>query len=213
MNHDMKDLRKSYEKYTLTEEEAGLDPIAFFKVWFLLAQNEKQEEPNAMFLATVDPSGQPSGRVVLLKEILDGDFVFLTNYDSKKGKDLETNPKAALTFFWQSQERQIRIQGSVSKVETSYAKEYFTKRPRVSQLGALASNQSSIVPNRNSLEVKFAELERKYQGQDVPMPEKWGGYRLKPNLIEFWQGRQGRLHDRLEYKLIDHVWTRNRLSP
>ncbi len=213
MNHDLNEMRKSYEKYTLNEEDAGSDPIVFFKVWFQLALDEKEEEPNAMLLSTVSPEGQPSARVVLLKEIKDGDFVFFTNYDSRKGKDLENNPKASLTFFWASQERQIRIEGSVSKVSKQSSLEYFAKRPRISQLGALASLQSTVVPNRQYLEDQFTNIEKKYEGKDVPMPETWGGYALNPTRIEFWQGRQGRLHDRIEFSKKGNDWTRCRLSP
>jgi pyridoxamine 5'-phosphate oxidase len=213
MNHDMKDMRKSYEKYTLNEEDTGLDPISFFQKWFQLAKQENVEEPNAMTLSTVSKDGQPSGRVVLLKEIANGDFIFYTNYDSRKGKEIEENPKAALTFFWQKQERQIRIEGVISKVLRATSLDYFEKRPRVSQLGALASHQSAIVPNRDYLENVFAKLENDLEGKPVPMPETWGGYALNPNRIEFWQGRQGRLHDRLEFIRTKESWKRNRLSP
>jgi len=213
MNHDMTDMRKSYEKYTLSEEDTGDDPIHFFQKWFLLAKEENEEEPNAMVLSTVNQDGQPSGRVVLLKEIDQGCFVFYTNYESRKGRELDHNPKASLTFFWASQERQVRVEGIVSKVSKESAITYFSKRPRVSQLGALASKQSTIVPDRIFLEKIFDKLEKDLEGKPVPMPESWGGYGLTPTLIEFWQGRQGRLHDRLEFKKTPTGWIKNRLSP
>jgi pyridoxamine 5'-phosphate oxidase len=213
MNRDLNEMRKSYEKYTLSEDEAGLDPILFFQKWFELARKENVEEPNAMFLATVNREGQPSGRVVLLKEVSGGEFVFFTNYESRKAMELAFNPKASLTFFWHSQERQIRIEGTVSKVSKETSLAYFAKRPRVSQLGALASKQSSVVTDRSVLEARLLELETSLEGKPVPMPEEWGGYTLRPKLIEFWQGRQGRLHDRIQFTRESDAWTRERLSP
>ncbi|TGL63870.1 pyridoxamine 5'-phosphate oxidase [Leptospira ognonensis] len=213
MNHDMTEMRKSYEKYTLSEEDAGLDPILFFQKWFSQAKEEKAEEPNAMVLSTVSQEGQPSSRVVLLKEIAQGEFVFYTNYDSRKGKEMAHNPKVALTFFWHHQERQIRIEGTVKKVSKETSLLYFDKRPRVSQLGALASHQSRVVPDRLYLETILAKLEKDLDGRPVPMPEAWGGYSVNPSLIEFWQGRRGRLHDRLEFLKTNEGWKRQRLSP
>ncbi|GBF49513.1 pyridoxine/pyridoxamine 5'-phosphate oxidase [Leptospira ryugenii] len=213
MNRDLKDMRKSYEKYSLLESEASADPLELFHAWFALAEEEGIEEPNAMFLATVDTEGQPSGRVVLLKEIREGGFVFFTNYQSRKGKDIQHNQKVALTFFWHSQERQIRIEGTAGKKDESYARNYFAKRPRVSQLGALSSKQSEVVPDRTFLETEFERLETLYEGKEIPMPEDWGAYIVYPHRLEFWQGRQGRLHDRLLYTKNNGIWERCRLSP
>ncbi|TGN20210.1 pyridoxamine 5'-phosphate oxidase [Leptospira idonii] len=206
-------MRKSYEKFTLSEEDAGNDPISFFHRWFEIAKQENVEEPNAMHLATVNKEGQPSGRVVLLKSVVDGNFLFFTNYDSRKGKNLSGNPKASLTFFWASLERQVRIEGTVSPVSRQDSIDYFSKRPRVSQLGAYISNQSEIVPNREYLESLYRKYDQEFEGKEIPTPENWGGYSLEPNLIEFWQGRKGRLHDRIQFVLREGRWKRDRLSP
>ncbi len=206
-------MRVSYEKYTLSEVDAGTDPILFFQKWFSLAKDEKVIEPNAMTLSTVNKEGQPSARIVLLKEISNGEFVFYTNYDSRKGMEMNVNPKVALTFFWANQERQVRIEGNVQKVSKETSEIYFAKRPRISQLGALASKQSLEVPDRDFLEKQFSKLETELDGKPVPMPESWGGYSVNPTRIEFWQGRTGRLHDRLEFTKMQTGWSRRRLSP
>ncbi|WP_411822287.1 pyridoxamine 5'-phosphate oxidase [Leptospira sp. 'Mane'] len=212
-NDHLQDMRKSYEKFTLNEEETGNDPILFFQKWFSIAEKEKTEEPNIMHLSTVSRDGQPSGRIVLLKGISNNRFLFFTNYDSRKGKELEENPKAALTFFWAGQERQVRIEGSVTKVSREESVDYFSKRPRISQLGAIASKQSSVVPDRNYLEQQLEHYEKEWEGKDLPTPEEWGGYALFPHMIEFWQGRKGRLHDRILFTRTEEGWRKERLSP
>ncbi|WP_425460544.1 pyridoxamine 5'-phosphate oxidase [Leptospira ilyithenensis] len=212
-NEHMEDMRKSYEKFTLSEEETGNDPILFFQKWFSIAEEENVEEPNVMHLSTVSKDGQPSGRIVLLKGISENKFLFFTNYDSRKGKELEENPKAALTFFWANLERQVRIEGSITKVSRKESIDYFSKRPRVSQLGAIVSKQSSVVPDRNYLEKELERYEKELEGKDVPTPEEWGGYGLAPHRIEFWQGRKGRLHDRIQFTLTGEGWQKDRLAP
>tara|TARA_B100001939_G_scaffold239196_1_gene206737 strand:+ start:258458 stop:259135 length:678 start_codon:yes stop_codon:yes gene_type:complete len=208
---DMKDLRREYEKRVLEESTTGMDPFALFRSWFEEAR-EQEDDANAMSLATVDGRGQPDVRIVLLKDLRADGFVFFTNYDSKKGLDLEANNRAGLCFFWRGQERQVRIQGQTKRVSTSESEEYFHSRPLESRYGALASHQSEPVPSREILEERMAELKDKY-GDHPPRPETWGGYVLEPERIEFWQGRPGRLHDRLLYEKDGEGWRRMRLSP
>jgi pyridoxamine 5'-phosphate oxidase len=166
-----------------------------------------------MMLSTADVNGNPSARIVLLKEIDDSGFVFYTNYGSRKGKDLKENPKAALTFFWDELLRQIRIEGRIEKISKETSKKYFSSRPRESQIGAWVSAQSSVIPNREILENKFDELEEKFGNEEIPLPHFWGGYRVIPNYFEFWQGRENRLHDRICYKKENDEWKIFRIAP
>jgi pyridoxamine 5'-phosphate oxidase len=166
-----------------------------------------------MMLSTADVNGNPSARIVLLKEIDDSGFVFYTNYGSRKGKDLKENPKAALTFFWDELLRQIRIEGRIEKISKETSKKYFSSRPRESQIGAWVSAQSSVIPNREILENKFDELEEKFGNEEIPLPDFWGGYRVIPNYFEFWQGRENRLHDRICYKKENDEWKIFRIAP
>lgn len=208
------DLRRDYASRALTEDQANLDPIRQFSAWFDEAVSAELLDVNAMTLATVSPSGDPAARIVLLKGFDDGGFVFFTNYESAKGRELAATPRASLLFFWVELERQVRITGSVTRVSTAESDEYFHSRPVESQVGAWASAQSTAVAGRATLEARFAELSAQYAGQVVPLPPFWGGYRVKPERMEFWQGRASRLHDRLYYvRQADGSWARSRLSP
>jgi len=186
--------------------------IALYKLWSAIC-NHRPADINAMTLATVDKDGKPSTRTVLLKSVDERGFIFFTNYDSRKGRELAENPNAALTFFWQELERQVCVAGSVSKLPAAESEKYFKSRPRGSQIGAWASNQSEAIPDRAFLEVKWRELEKKFP-DDIPLPLNWGGYILRPERIEFWQGRPSRLHDRFHYtRLADGSWKIDRLAP
>lgn len=206
-------LREDYSKHSLDESDVNSDPVEQFESWMKEAIDAEVPEPNAMTLSTVDANNKPHSRVVLLKGIEEGDFVFYTNWQSEKGSELEQNPNAALCFLWLELERQVRIEGVAEKLSQEESEEYFKKRPYKSQIGALASNQSSVVPNREFLEKRFEELEEKYNEGDVPKPESWGGYRIKPEILEFWQGRRSRLHDRIKYEKVGNKWDIKRLSP
>ncbi|MFL6351352.1 MAG: pyridoxamine 5'-phosphate oxidase [Bryobacteraceae bacterium] len=209
------DLRENYGRGELTEQNCETNPIVQFERWMKDAQHADSKEPNAMVLATVTREGRPSARVVLLKEVSDLGFVFYTNYSSRKAGQLETNPFAALTFYWPELERQVRAEGEVRRVPRQQSEAYFRTRPKGSQLGAWASHQSEVLPSRQPLEARLKELEDAYADQgDIPVPEFWGGYCLVPDAIEFWQGRPNRLHDRLRYRK-DGVsgWILERLSP
>ncbi|TGK47373.1 pyridoxamine 5'-phosphate oxidase [Leptospira bouyouniensis] len=206
-------MRNSYERSVLSEQTAGTDPLALFSLWFTEAKEEKELEPNAMSLATVNKEGQPSVRIVLLKGLIRNEFQFFTNYLSDKGKDIAENNRVALNFFWPKLERQIRIEGTVSKITKEESEAYFKIRPRESQIGAHTSNQSSVVSSREELESKFKSLSKEWEGREIPMPEFWGGYSVYPTKIEFWQGRVGRLHDRILFERKNSSWERTRLSP
>ena len=213
---DLQDLREDYTHSELLESNASEDPLRQFEAWFAAARSARIAEPNAMILATAAPDGRPAARVVLLKEVNPrGGFVFYTNYRSRKGEELSANPYAALCFNWLEQQRQVRIEGRVERVPAEDSTAYFQSRPRGSQLGAWASPQSSVVPNREVLEAQVSELEAEFSGQDnLPRPDHWGGYAVIPDRIEFWQGRSNRLHDRLEYRRGEHGdWERVRLAP
>lgn len=206
-------LRQEYRSAQLSEEEVENDPILQFGKWFSAAVEAQLYEPNVMTLATADRYGKPSARIVLLKGFDENGFIFYTNYESKKGQELQENPQAALVFFWPELERQVRIEGVVSKIDADTSESYFHSRPSASQIGALASAQSKVLQSRKSLEEKAAELTKKYEDKQVPYPKHWGGYLIEPTYIEFWQGRASRLHDRIVYNLVDGSWIINRLAP
>ncbi|NJP10258.1 MAG: pyridoxamine 5'-phosphate oxidase [Leptolyngbyaceae cyanobacterium RU_5_1] len=207
------DLRLNYTRQQLNEANVDPNPIQQFQHWFTQALDANIIEPNAMTLATASKKGVPSARIVLLKGVDERGFVFYTNYESRKGQELAENPQAVLVFWWDVLERQVRIEGTVEKVSDQETEDYFHSRPRTSQLGAWASNQSRIISNREVLEQYWEELTRQYQDQEIPRPPHWGGYRVVPHTIEFWQGRPSRLHDRLHYQLDNDNWLLKRLSP
>ena len=207
------DLRKNYTQAGLLESDIVANPYAQFKLWFEQAVAADILEPNAMTVATVTSEGKPSARIVLLKDFDDRGFVFYTNYNSQKGVELQHCPHAALVFLWGDLERQVRIEGKVEFVSESEATSYFHSRPASSQLGAWASDQSTIIGDRSVLEQRLQQLETQYQDRQIPKPPHWGGIRVIPQEIEFWQGRPSRLHDRLRYQLVDGNWQIDRLSP
>ena len=208
------DLRKEYSLAGLKEKDLAKDPFSQFDKWFQEAEAAKISEPNAMTLATATRDGRPSARTVLLKGVDGRGFVFYTNYESRKGREIDGNPRAALVFPWVSLERQVMVNGTVIKVSREEAEAYFHSRPLASQLGAWASAQSSIIAGRSGLEENMKAVEKKYAGQIVPLPPFWGGFRVVPETVEFWQGRRSRLHDRLRYRReTDGSWIIERLSP
>lgn len=207
-------LRKEYTQAGLEREDLHPDPLQQFEKWFQQACSAQLVEPNAMSLATVSPIGEPTIRTVLLKYFDAHGFVFFTSYESPKAQDMAQNPQVALLFTWLPLERQLRINGLVEKVTTAESFKYFLTRPRGSQLGAWSSEQSHIISSRQLLEMKFDEIRRKFQEGEVPLPAFWGGYRVVPQRIEFWQGRQNRLHDRFLYtRQPDDSWEIARLAP
>jgi pyridoxamine 5'-phosphate oxidase len=208
------DIRREYASRALSESDAHPDPIAQFTRWFDEALKSQLLDVNAMTLATATRAGEPSARIVLLKGADENGFVFFTNYESKKGRDLAENPRACLLIFWAELERQVRITGGVSRTSIEESDEYFHARPVESQIGASISPQSRPIKDRSELERRYEECAQQYKGQIVPLPAHWGGYRVRPDAIEFWQGRRSRLHDRLLYtKAADGTWSRSRLAP
>lgn len=208
------DLRREYASRALTEDQAHADPIQQFNSWFDEALQSQLVDVNAMTLATASPNGEPSARIVLLKGADQSGFVFYSNYASAKGRDLAANPRACLLIFWAELERQVRITGSVTQTSVEESDQYFHSRPLESQISAAISNQSRPVADRSQLETRYAAFAAKYSGSIVPLPPTWGGYRVRPETIEFWQGRTSRLHDRLLYsRRQDDSWSRSRLEP
>ncbi len=208
------DLRREYASRALVERDAFDDPLRQFELWFDEALKASLIEVNAMTLATVSPGGEPAARIVLLKAFDERGFVFFTNYESAKGRDLDASGRACLLFFWPELERQIRITGEVTRTTAEESAAYFHSRPFESQIGAWASDQSRALADRETLEARQVELREQHRGKEVPLPPHWGGYRVKPERIEFWQGRTSRLHDRLLYtKRDDGTWSRVRLAP
>jgi pyridoxamine 5'-phosphate oxidase len=210
----LENLREDYRRAEFGEGNCETNPIAQFAKWFTEAQRAHLKEPNAMSLATATPQGKPSNRIVLLKEVSDDGFVFYTSYASRKGRELASNPLCALNFLWAELERQVRVEGRAERVSREKSEKYFQSRPKGSRLGALASNQSTVLPGREPLIERLTSLEERYAGtEDIPTPTHWGGYCVVPYAIEFWQGRTNRLHDRLLYSRDGPGWRIERLSP
>lgn len=214
MSKPIADIRIEYKRHSLSENEVQANPIRQFDLWWNEAISSQIDEVNAMTLATASSDGLPAARIVLLKGYDDAGFVFFTNYQSFKGQQLEENPRACLVFFWKELERQVRITGLIEKVSAEESDGYFSSRPESSRIGALASPQSQVIEDRRILENNEAELTKSFAGKPIPRPLHWGGYRVKPVSIEFWQGRPGRLHDRIQYGLNENgQWMIERLAP
>ena len=213
MTASLGDLRREYAQAALDAATLDPDPVAQFRRWYADAERVQLVEPNAMTLATADASGRPSARVVLLKSIDARGLVFFTDYRSRKARELTANPRAALTFLWKELERQVRVAGIVETVTRAESAAYFRTRPRGSRLGAWASEQSAVLPDRSALEREVARLGAQFPSDEIPLPPHWGGYRVLPDEFEFWQGRENRLHDRFRYARIGDGWRIERLSP
>jgi pyridoxamine 5'-phosphate oxidase len=210
---DLAALRAEYAREGLEEADAGIDPVDLFARWLEVAVTAGIHEPNAMALATADESGRPSVRIVLLKGFDAAGAVFYTNYDSRKGRELVVNPWASAVLLWHQLQRQVRIEGRVERVEPEQSDAYFASRPRGAQIGAVASQQSRSVGDRDALETQVSDAEQTFDGRDVERPEHWGGYRIALDAVEFWQGRADRVHDRLRYTRVGNGWSRERLQP
>lgn len=213
--NDLSDYRKSYEKSELLENQIPEDPINLFNRWFHEVEDfGGVDEVNAMTVSTIGLDGFPKARVVLLKKFNEEGFIFYTNYDSEKGKAILNNPNICLSFFWHSMERQVIIKGIAEKTEATISDNYFDSRPEGSKLGAIVSPQSKVIPSREFLSEKLSDLEKQFEGKDIPRPENWGGFLVRPVSVEFWQGRPNRLHDRIRYTLeSDYSWKIERLAP
>jgi pyridoxamine 5'-phosphate oxidase len=210
---DLASIRTEYSLNKLDENTIKPSPFTQFEAWFTEALTAKVNEPNAMTLATVSANNRPAARIVLLKGFTTDGFIFYTNYQSTKGKDLADNPYCALNFFWPELERQVRIEGVSDRVSAADSDAYFNSRPEASQLGAWTSPQSSVITSRKILEDRYKAVEQKLAGRIIPRPSQWGGYLVKPFLIEFWQGRPNRLHDRIVYTFVERAWKVSRLAP
>lgn len=211
---DLESIRKDYRLQSLLEKDVDADPIKQFETWWHQVIESEIEEPNAMTLATCNASGKPSARIVLLKGINETGFVFFTNYLSRKGKEIESTPFVSLVFFWKELERQVRIEGEIKKISEQESDDYFSKRPLESRIGAWSSPQSEVIKNRDILEKNASDYTNKFGSQNIPRPPHWGGYSVNPTLFEFWQGRPGRLHDRLQYTISEKTtWKIERLAP
>ena len=209
----LEEMRKQYEMNELNRSDLLESPTEMFRSWFEKIEDLEHVEPNAAILSTSTKKGKPSSRTVLIKEYSDNGFVFYTNYKSKKAQEIENNPYGSLIFYWHDFEKQVRIQGKIRKVSRSKSEKYFHSRPRLSQISVLASYQSKSLENRNELENKVKELEKKYEGKEIPLPDFWGGYLLEHRNVEFWQGRRDRLHDRFVYTKHGRIWQTERLAP
>ena len=212
---DISDFRAEYTQQGLTREQLNPDPFEQFELWFQQACTANLPEPNAMCLATVSATGKPAQRMVLLKYFDRQGLVFFTNYESNKACQIEENPQVSLLFFWTALERQVQISGNAAKIPTPESLKYFATRPRGSQIGAWCSQQSQAISSRKMLELKFDEIKRKFRDREIPLPSAWGGYRVTPDSLEFWQGRPNRLHDRFLYSRTDvaSAWEIQRLAP
>ena len=209
----MKNKRREYKKNSLSSSDLPDNPLSLFDKWLNDVEEINNLESTSMVLSTIDKNSNPTSRTVLLKDFNESGFVFYTNYNSPKAEHLEKNPHAALLFYWPNEERQIRIQGRVSKISKKTSEKYFHTRPRLSQLATWISKQSQNITNRKQLEDELVTITRKYENQEVPLPDYWGGYSLSPDSYEFWQGRRGRLHDRFFYALNKTHWSVERLAP
>jgi pyridoxamine 5'-phosphate oxidase len=210
---DLAAAREEYTRGGLAEADLAPDPFAMFERWYVEASAAGVREPNAMVVATTDPDGAPSARFVLLKGFSADGFVFFTNLSSRKGRALAAEPRIALLFPWHDLERQVRVEGSAAQLSRAEVEAYFCSRPRGSQLGAWASHQSSVVAGREELDAAYAAVQERFADGEVPVPEEWGGYRVTPTSLEFWQGRVGRMHDRLVYRRTADGWATERLAP
>jgi len=210
---NLNDIRKQYNVAELNRSDLLESPTDMFRDWFEKVENLDNIEVNAMTLATSSKKSKPSSRIVLLKGYDEKGFVFYTNYNSKKGNEIEQNPYGSLTFHWNQLERQIRIRGKIRKISRAQSEKYFNSRPRLSQVSVLASKQSDVLRNRTELEERFIEIETKYEGKEIPCPDYWGGYCLEHRKVEFWQGRRDRMHDRFVYTKHGTTWQTDRLSP
>ncbi|MHA7057174.1 pyridoxamine 5'-phosphate oxidase [Aquimarina sp. M1] len=214
MNRDLTGYRKSYDKKALEENNLPKSPFSLFSNWFKEVEQEGGvEEANAMTLTTFGLDGFPKARIVLLKQFDENGFVFFTNYDSEKGKAISNNNKVCISFFWPNLERQVIVKGVVSKISKQHSEAYFQSRPRGSQLGAWASDQSTVIDSRDILEDKLVSLEKKFKNKEIPKPDFWGGFCIVPIEFEFWQGRPNRLHDRIRYTSLNSIWKSDRLAP
>ena len=213
MNRDYHELRENYKQTDLKADDLAKNPLDQFKVWFDEAIDNKIKDSNAISLSTLDKNGDIHSRIVLIKEIRKEGFIFYTNYESHKAKQIESHPQVGVNIFWRDLERQIRLNATVEKISETDSDNYFSKRPRDSQLGAWTSHQSEKLQNKEELMQKFKVLEEKYKDKNIPRPDFWGGYIIKPYRYEFWQGAPSRLHDRFVYELVDQNWSMKRLSP